>query len=407
MTADNREFQPPLTAWAVVDLDAIRDNIRTLRSLLPRETKILVTVKADAYGFGAVAISREAAECGVEMLGVATLEEAIELRRAAITLPILVLSPILPDGAALAHRFGLRTTVVDLEFARALAAAARAAGGRAVVHVEVDTGMGRTGVGAGEAVAFVESLRALPELEIEGLYTHFPSSNEGELEFVQAQVDRFAEVVSALEARGIPIPLHHAANSAAILNAPVSHMRMVRPGLAVYGFAPFEPLPPAARLRPAMALVTRVVQVRDFEPGATISYGRTHVVGNRARIAAIAIGYGHGISRALSNRGHVLVRGARAPIVGRVTMDTTMIDVTGIPGVHAGDEAVLFGAQGTSEIGVDEVAALQGTISYEVTCAIGRRVARIYRKGGREVGVRTMLGNAPAGEAEGRLSGDA
>ncbi len=405
MTNDHRESLPPLTAWAVVDLDAVRDNIQTVRRLIPPGTKILLTVKADAYGLGAVAVSQEAAECGVEMLGVATLEEGIELRRAGIALPILVLAPVLPDGAALTQQFGLRTTVSDFAFAQALSSAARSAGERAVVHVEIDTGMGRTGVDAEAAAAFIEGLHAIPAIEIEGIYTHFPSSNEGELDFVQRQVARFAAVVETLAQRGISIPIHHAANSAAILNAPLSHMRMVRPGLAIYGFPPFEPLPAGARLRPAMALVTRVVQVRDFEPGATISYGRTHAVTQPARIAAIAIGYGHGISRALSNRGEVLVRGRRAPIVGRVTMDTTMIDVSAIPDVSAGDEVVLFGMQGGAEIRVDDLAAIQGTISYEVTCAIGRRVARVYRKGGRDIARRTMLGSDPPAGGTGLTSG--
>ncbi|MFN0150471.1 MAG: alanine racemase [bacterium] len=392
MTIDHREDLPPLTAWAVVDLDAVRENIQTVRRLIPPGTQILLTVKADAYGLGAIAVSQEAAGCGVEMLGVATLEEGIELRRAGIALPILVLAPVLADGAVHAQRFGLRTTVNDLAFAAAVSAAARAAGECAVVHVEIDTGMGRTGVPAATAAAFIESLYATPAIKIEGIYTHFPSSNECEFEFMQHQASLFADVIETLARRGISIPIHHAANSAAILNAPRFHMRMVRPGLAVYGFPPYEPLPAGTRLRPAMSLRTRVVQVRDFEPGTTISYGRAYVVTKPARIAAIAIGYGHGISRALSDRGEVLVRGIRAPIVGRVTMDTTMIDVTAIPDVCAGDEAVLFGVQDGAEVFIDELAAIQGTISYEVTCAIGRRVARVYRRGGRDVSRRTMLG---------------
>ena len=387
-----------LTAWAEVDLDAIRSNLATIRRVIPADTKILLTVKADAYGLGAVPVARAAAEDNaVGMLGVATLDEGIELRRAGIDLPILVLSPVLADGASLVERFDLTATVCDLGFARALSEAADRRQRRAPVHVEVDTGMGRTGIACAEAVDFVAKLRELPGIEIKGLFTHFPVANEREDAFTRRQVDAFLAVRRELSAKGIEVPIAHAANSAAVLDAPYSHLGMVRPGLAVYGFPPYEPLPPEARIRPAMELKTRVLQVRALVPGDSVSYGRTHKIERPSRIAAIGIGYGHGYSRLLSNRGAVLIRGQRWPIVGRVTMDTTMVDVTGDESIAPGDEVVLFGRQEGAELRLEEVAVWQDTINYEVTCGIGRRVARVYRSGGREIWVKTMVGSgAPA-----------
>lgn len=395
---EERDEAVRLTAWAEVDLDAIRSNLATIRRVIPAHTKILLTVKADAYGLGAVPIARAVAEeGGVAMLGVATLDEGIELRRAGIQLPILVLSPALADGAGLVERFDLTATVCDLEFARALSEAAARRNKRARVHVEVDTGMGRTGVARADAVVFVAKLRELPAIEIEGLFTHFPVSNERDDAFTRVQVEAFLGVRRELSAMGIDVPIAHAANSAAVLDAPYSHLGMVRPGLAVYGFPPYEPLPPNAPIRPAMELKTRVLQVRALEPGESVSYGRTHRIERSARIAAIGIGYGHGYSRLLSNRGGVLIRGRRWPIVGRVTMDTTMVDVTGGESVVPGDEVVLFGRQGSAELRLEEVAVWQETINYEVTCGIGRRVARVYLRGGREIWVKTMVGSgAPA-----------
>lgn len=382
----------PLTAWAEIDLDRILANIAAIRRLVPGTARVLLTVKADAYGLGAVAVARAVAEAGsVAMFGVATLDEGIELRQAGIVLPILVLSPVLTEGAELVHRFELRPTICDLGFARALSDAARRSGKPAPVHVEVDTGMGRTGIALGNAASFVARLRELPAIEIEGLYTHFPTADERDEAFMRAQMEKFSALRAELSSSGIEIPLTHAANSAATLGAPYAHLEMVRPGLAVYGFPPYEPLPADADIRPAMELKTRVLQVRDFEAGQSVSYGRTHVFARPARVAAIAIGYGHGLSRLLSNRGCVLIGGRRSPIVGRVTMDTTMVDVTDHPSVAAGDEVVLFGTQREARIPLEEVAALQGTISYEVTCGIGRRVARVYRRGGRTVWVRTIV----------------
>jgi alanine racemase len=263
--------------------------------------------------------------------------------------------------------------------------------------------MGRAGVAEGEARAFLATLAGLPAVALEGLFTHFPVSNENDLVFTQAQTERFSALVALLRAGGLAIPLTHAANSAALLNAPFAHFDMVRPGLIAYGFAPYAPLPSGVALRPAMTLKTRILQVRDFPPGESVSYGRTFFTSRPSRIAVAGIGYGHGYSRLLSNRGAALVRGRRAPVVGRVTMDVTMIDVTDVPGAAVGDEIVLFGKQGGAEIPLEELAAWQETVNYEVTSVIGRRVARLYLRGGSEAWLKTMVGEGPPSEVRRRV----
>lgn len=393
MAAERSRSSVPLTAWAVVDLDAVRENLRAIRGWVSAPTRILLTVKADAYGLGAVAVARVAEREKVEMLGVATLDEGIELREAGVGAPILILSPTLSEESELIVNSDLRVTVGSIEVARSISRAAVAAKKSAVVHVEVDTGMGRAGISVASAREFLRRLGELPAIEVEGIYTHFPVSNENDLAFTRDQTERFAALLDELKRAGMSVPLSHAANSAALLNTPDAHLQMVRPGLLAYGFAPFDPLPPALTVRPAMEFKTRVLQVREFAPGESISYGRTYFTKRPTRIALIAIGYGDGYSWSGSNRAFVLVGGRRAPIVGRVTMDTTMIDVTDLPDICPGDEVVLFGRQGEGRIRLEELARWQGTISYEVICLLGRRVARLYREAGRETWVRTMVGD--------------
>lgn len=400
---DNPAKGVGLSAWAEVDLDAIAANLGVVRGLVPAGTKVLLTVKADAYGLGARAVAKVADEMGVDMFGVATLDEGIELRQAGVKTPILILSPTLVEEAEEIVRFDLRASVATPEGARALSEAAGRTGRTAIVHVEVDTGMGRAGLSERAVRPFLEAARKLPGIAIEGLFTHFPVSNENDLAFTKAQSDRFTALVASLRAAGIAIPLTHAANSAALLNAPYAHFDMVRPGLIVYGFAPFSPLPPSAPVRPAMTLKTRILQVREFAPGESVSYGRTFFTREPARIAVTAIGYGHGYSRLLSNRGFVLVRGRRAPVVGRVTMDVTMVDVTGVPDAAVGDEVVLFGEQAGAAIPLEDLAAWQETVNYEVTCVIGRRVARLYLREGSATWLRTMVGEGLPTEVRHRV----
>ncbi len=376
--------------WSEIDIDALRHNVRATRSLVGENVRILLTIKADAYGHGAPRIARAAVSEGVDMLGVATLHEGIELRCCGIDVPILILSPSLISEIDEILEWDLTPTVSDLKFARALSFSL--AGRKVVkVHVEIDTGMTRAGVNEDEAIAFIHELSRLGNLGIEGIYTHFPSTYVDDPEFTESQVKRFASLLDKLSAQGIEFPLRHTANSAAITQYPDSHFNMVRPGGMIYGMFP-RPDFNGGGLKPVMSFKSRVVNVKRVRKGTSVSYGRTYTFDRDATVAAVAAGYGHGLSRALSNRGYLLVRGKRAPIVGMVTMDVTLIDVTGIPDVTVGDEVVIFGRQGDAEISVYEVADWCGTISYEVTCGIGKRVPRVYIENGRITGIVTLVG---------------
>jgi alanine racemase len=383
----------PVSTWVEVDLDRFGANLRTLRALGGPGRELLLVVKADAYGHGAVEMAEAAAAEGVAQLGVATLHEGIQLRRAGCALPIIVLSPLLPSEIPEAVESGLDPTVCDLAFARALSAEAVAVGRPQRFHVEIDTGMGRIGVRVEEAEAFLESVLSLPGLRLASLSTHFPDADAEDLDFSHDQVRRFVELLRRLEERGMRPPRVHAANSAGAINLPEAHFDWLRIGLLAYGYAP-----PNARRRlpllPVLSFKSRLVQVRDLPVGATVSYGRTFRTTRPTRSGVVAVGYGHGYSWLLSNRGHMLVRGRRVPILGRVTMDLTMVDVTELPDAAVGDEVVLFGNQGDAQLPLEEVARGSETLPYEVMCTIGKRVTRIYVRGGRPVKLTTLVGES-------------
>ncbi len=381
----------PVSTWVEVDLDRFATNLRAIKALAGPARGILLVVKADAYGHGAVEMVRAAEQEGVAALGVATLHEGIQIRQAGCRLPIVVLSPLLPSEIreALAHQ--LDPTVCDLDFARALSAEAGRAERPARCHVEIDTGMGRIGVLEADAERFLEQLAALPGLRLASLYTHFPDADGADLDFSHAQVRRFLALVGRLEARGLKPARLHAANSAAFLNLPESRFDWVRVGLIAYGHRPPNTAG-AFDTKPVMALKSRLVQVRDLPAGVPISYGRTVVTQRPTRSGVVAVGYGHGYSWLLSNRGHMLVDGRRVPILGRVTMDLTMVDLTGVPTARVGDEVVLFGEQGETALPLEEVAKGSETIPYEIMCTIGKRVTRIYVRGGRPVKLTSLVG---------------
>ena len=378
-------------AWSEIDIAALKRNVARTRNLVGENVKILLTIKADAYGHGARHVGRAAIGSGIDMLGVATLHEGIELRGAGIRVPILILSPSLVNEIDEILEWDLTPTVSDMRFAQALAFSGARMTGSVKVHVEVDTGMTRGGINQDEAVGFVKGLCGLPGLTVEGLYTHFPSTYGDEADFTAGQVRAFHGIVDALKREGIEIPLLHTANSAAITQFAGSYFNMVRPGGIIYGMFPQKGLN-GLGLEPVMTFKSRVVNVKQVSMGTTVSYGRTHRLERDSLLAAVAAGYGHGLSRSLSNNGDLLVRGTRAPIVGRVTMDVTLLDVTEVPGASVGDEVVIFGRQGESEITVYEVADRCNTIAYEITCGIGKRVPRVYIEDGRITGIVTLIG---------------
>ena len=374
-----------LLTWAEIDLDAIAENARTLKARAGARAELMVAVKANAYGHGAVPVSRAALEGGATRLAVHRVEEGIELRRAGIDAPILVMGYTLPGQSEQVVRWGLTPTVNSRPQAEALSAAAVARGKRVPVHVKVDTGMGRYGLLPDEVVGFWRYLSRLPGLLLEGLYTHFALADSTDKSFTRHQFGTFLRVVERLEAAGFTVPLKHAANSAATIDLPEMALDMVRCGIALYGLRPSDEVEPAVPLRPALALKSRVARVRVLPAGSGISYGHTYVTTRPTRVALVPVGYGDGYHRILSNRGAVLIHGRRAPIVGRVCMDQFVVDVSHIPGVRLHDEVVLIGQQGEERITAEEVARWAQTINYEVTTSLLPRVTRVYLRGGREV----------------------
>jgi alanine racemase len=380
------------STWVEIDLDALVHNIGEVRSRTGAGQRILLVVKADAYGHGAVEVARAAVDAGIDMFGVATLQEGIELRQAGIEAPVLILSPPMESETRDIIEYDLACSVQSLGIARALSRVCVDRRKTGSVHVEVDTGMGRSGVGLDEALPFVTAVGKLPNLSLDGVYTHFPSSDEN-AEFTRDQVAMFTGLLGRLERKGISVPLRHAANSGAVLSVDESlapPLNMVRPGIMVYGLRPSEHAPGDAELLPVMSFKSRIAQIRELPEGHPISYGMTFRAPKPMRVAVIPVGYGHGYSWRLSNSGEVLVRGKRARVVGRVTMDVTLVDVDPLPEALVGDEVVLFGRQNEAEITVDEVAERVGTINYEVICGIGKRVARAYLRSGETIGMRTL-----------------
>jgi alanine racemase len=366
--------------WVEIDLDAIAGNVAAARALVGPQVRLCAVLKADGYGHGAVGIARTALNNGVHMLAVACLAEAITLRRAAIDAPVLVLGYTPAWQARDTLRHNVTATVYDLDVARALSQASADLNRPARVHVKVDTGMGRLGLLPDEVVPFVQQLQSLPGLLVEGIFTHFSVADSilpQHLAHTRTQLAVFEAVLANLAAAGICPPLIHAANSSAMLTQPASRFNMVRLGIALYGLAPSAAVPLPPGFRPALSWKTQVAQVKTLPPGAVVSYGNTYRTSGRTVVAVIPVGYADGFRRAPRHWGHVLVRGQIAPIIGRVTMDQTMLDVTAIPGVRQGDEVVLIGRQGEAEITVEQVAEQLGTINYEVISEILARVPRV------------------------------
>ncbi|MFH1086361.1 MAG: alanine racemase [Chloroflexota bacterium] len=368
---------PGRPTWVEVDLGAIAGNLRRLAEIVGPRVSLMAVIKANAYGHGAARVARMALNNGVAWLGVACLGEALALREAGVTAPILNLGYTPPWQARSAVLHGVTCTVFSLEVARALARAAADLGRGAQVHLKIDTGMGRLGLLPDEAPEVARQIAALPGLELDGVLTHLSAADDPDLSYSEWQLDRFDAVLAALRAEGLAPRWVHAANSAALLRLPRSRYNLVRPGIALFGLSPSASVPLPAGLRAALQWKCQVAQVKELPAGSYVGYGRAFAAQRPTRIAVIPVGYADGFRRAPNHWGQVLVRGQRAPIVGRVCMDQTMLDVTDIPGVRAGDEVVLIGEQGRERLTVDEVAARLGTINYEVVSGIQTRVPRM------------------------------
>jgi len=372
--------------WAEIDLDAIAFNAASLKARAGGKAELMVTVKANGYGHGAVEVARAALEGGATRLAVHRTLEGMQLRQTGIAAPILIMGYTLPAESERIVRWDLTPTVNSRPQAKALSAAAVAQGKPLPVHVKVDTGMSRYGLLPDEVLDFVRFLSELPGLVLEGLYTHYAVADLSDKTFTRHQFSIFMDVVKRLEETGFTFPLKHVANSATTLDLPEMALDMVRCGIALYGLRPSDEVEPAIPLRPALTLKSRVARVRTLPAGASISYGRTYITHKPTRVALVPVGYGDGYHRILSNRGAVLIHGQRAPIVGRVCMDQFVVDVSHIPGVRLHDEVVLIGQQGAGHITAEEVARWAETINYEVTTGLLPRVVRVYLRAGKEVG---------------------
>ncbi len=363
---------------AEVSLAALRANCRRAAELVGPRVAVMAVVKADAYGHGAPVAARAFLEAGAAALGVSSVEEGVELRRAGLTGPVVVLGGHFPGEEAAIAAADLAVAVWSLPAAEALAAAGRAAGHVVPVHVKVDTGMTRLGLDLGAVRDCGAAIGRLEGVRVVGVFSHFASADAVDTATARAQTERFRAAVDALASAGVRPEWVHLANSAAVLSAPAAHFTMVRPGLMLYGYAPAPHLAARGALRPALWLRTAVVQARRVAAGTPVGYGGTFVATRPSTIAVLPIGYADGYRRLASNRGQVLLRGRRAPVAGRVCMDHTMIDATDVGEVAAGEPVVVFGRQGEAAIGADEVAGWTETIPYEVLTSVGKRVPRRY-----------------------------
>ena len=360
-----------------INLDAVASNTRLIKASVGGDVSIMAVVKANAYGHGAPAVARVALQSGCDQLAVANLSEALELRECGITAPILILSYVPPEAIPKAIELNVSLTVFDISFAQHCMSAARRAGAALKVHLKIDTGMGRLGVLPQSAVTVCATLWDTAGIKLEGIYTHFATADDDSL-FMKQQLDAFNRIISRIREARIQVEHIHAANSAAVLNCPGSHFNLVRPGLMLYGLEPMPDSGIAEFLRPAMSWKTEVAQVKTLPPGSRVGYGDAYRTRGEETIAVVPVGYADGLRRTPFSWREVLIRGRRAPLAGRVSMEKIMLNVSHIPGVTAGDEVVLLGQQGDDCISAEEIAGWIRSNNYEVVTSIAPRVPRRY-----------------------------
>src|SRR3990167_4106845 len=364
--------------WVEIDLNALKHNLLAIKKRVGPQVKILGIVKAYAYGHGDYEVSRVLLNNGVEMLGIAILEEGIHLRDKGVKAPLLLLGGIFEEQIEEVIHYDLTPTIYDVKLAEALSKKANHFQKNLKVHVYVDTGMGSIGVRYDNAVEFVKSVKNMKNLFIDGIYTHCSYSDEKESKFTELQIKRYGDILATLDANKVHIPLRHMANSGAILGYPESYFNMVRPGLSLYGLYPSEDVSRVIGIRPVMSFKTKVIHIKDMEPGDVVGYGNSYRITKPTRVATLPLGYDDGYNRLLSNQGKVIIRGIKASIIGRVCMDQCFVDVSHIKEASVGDEVILYGSQGQETISIESVARQLNTIPYEVTCNVSKRVPRIY-----------------------------
>jgi len=365
--------------YCAIDLAALCWNFQQVRKTVGPDVKILSVVKADAYGHGACEVARALAEAGSDGFGVATVEEGIELREAGIRAPILVLTAVYAEQLDRFFKHDLTPAVSDLYTLGQLEKLTRKRNANLKFHLKIDTGMGRLGLLHSEIDSWLPQVGKVEALKLEGLFSQLSHAEDAAGNHTQAQVKKFSRVIERLSAQGFDPPLIHLANSAGIIGVPSAHGTMVRPGLMLYGLYPSREMEVRVELKPALSWRTRILQLKELPADYSVGYGRSFTTKRKSSIATLPVGYADGYHRLLSNRGVALVGGKKAPVVGRISMDLTMIDVTDIRGVSQGDEVILLGRQGEETISADEMAGWAETISYEILTSISARVARVYQ----------------------------
>jgi alanine racemase len=362
-----------------IDLSALRHNLEQVKGFLSPTTRVMPIVKSDAYGHGIVPVSKELVRLGADLLGVANVWEGVALREAGISTPIVVLLGISEDECSEVVQNNLIPAVYDLDIAQKLSEEARKRNRVQRIHLKIDTGMGRLGIRTDELASFLNAIRILESLEVDGLFSHLSCAYKPGEEYSRYQLENFKKAVSEAKKLGLNLSSNHIANSAAIIKYKNAHLNMVRPGIVLYGSPPSLAMQNDIQLKPVMTFKSQIVQIKTLPPDTGISYGRTHITHKETRIAVLPVGYDNGYMRSLSNKGEVLIGGSRARILGTICMNMFMVDISDIPDVQVNDEVVLLGRQMDEIITADEIAEKAGTISYEIYCALGSRNPRVYK----------------------------
>lgn len=385
-----------MRAWAEINLDAIRHNYNEIRKITSPDAKIMAIIKADGYGHGFKAIASVLLNNGVDAFGVATTDEALQIRKAGFTLPVLILGVVLDDEYKKAIENEISLCVANIETATEISEIAKKTKKNAKIHIKLDTGMGRIGFVCGDNDSDVKEeilkIASLPYITVEGIFSHFSRADEEDSAYTDFQFEKFSKICSSLKKEGLDIPYCHICNSAGIIQFPKYHLDMVRSGIITYGLFPSEVVDKnKLNLIPAMTVKTKVTNIKEIKHESQISYGGNYKAMPGQKIATIAIGYADGFSRILSNRASVLVNEKEAKVVGNICMDQCMIDVTHIDSIKIGDEVIIFGSDGNNTITVESVALLLGTINYEVVCSVGKRIPRAYIQNNKTVSVLNYL----------------
>ena len=377
-----------MRTWAEINIDALISNFREIRRITDKNSKIMATVKADAYGHGYLEVARALADEGADAFSVALVEEAIQLRKSGFKQPVLVLGSIPEENYLQAIENDISLTVFSGEAAMSISRVAEKCGKRAKIHIKLDTGMSRLGYVIGEenkkVVEEILEISKLPAVEIEGVFSHFSTSDEEDKSYTILQLERFKSVCDALKEKGLSDIICHIANSGAIMMYPEAHMDMVRPGIILYGLYPSNDVDKSRlSLKPVMTLKTEITNIKTLEKGRGISYGKEYITDGPTKVATVPIGYADGYVRSTAKEGMMLVSGQKVKILGRICMDQCMIDVTDVNNINVGDEVIVFSDK---EILADDVAKWTGTINYEVVCLVSKRIPRVYIKNGEAVG---------------------